>query len=249
MNSETLILIAPASLLLGAALQILAARFCSARAKGILAFLCALPAIVSVAWTVASVQAGQAIERNLLHWDGPLALVLHVDALSVLFALMGTGLGAFVLLYSIGYMAHDKSATRFYASMLVFIGGLCGAGLQRQPLYLLPLLGGGRPVLLQPGGLLVHQPRGGGRRAQSAADDAHCGLRLAGGHSGRFITAPAARSGPIRAWLTHFTGGIFVLMLVALVAKIRASSRCIPGFPKPWPRPLRSAPCCTPPVT
>jgi NADH:ubiquinone oxidoreductase subunit 5 (subunit L)/multisubunit Na+/H+ antiporter MnhA subunit len=28
---------------------------------------------------------------------------------------MGTGLGGFVLLYSIGYMAHDKSATRFYA--------------------------------------------------------------------------------------------------------------------------------------
>jgi len=51
---------------------------------------------------------------------------VHVDALSVLFALMGTGLGAFVLLYSIGYMAHDKSATRFYASMLVFIGGFVG---------------------------------------------------------------------------------------------------------------------------
>ena len=61
-----------------------------------------------------------------LQWDGPLALVFHVDALSVLFALMGTGLGAFVLLYSIGYMAHDKSATRFFASMLVFIAGFVG---------------------------------------------------------------------------------------------------------------------------
>jgi NADH:ubiquinone oxidoreductase subunit 5 (subunit L)/multisubunit Na+/H+ antiporter MnhA subunit len=71
-------------------------------------------------------QGGQAVDLNLLHWDGPLALVFHVDALSVLFALMGTGLGAFVLLYSIGYMAHDKAATRFYASMLVFIGGFVG---------------------------------------------------------------------------------------------------------------------------
>ena len=53
----------------------------------------------------------------------PLALVLHVDALSVLFAFMGACIGGLVLLYSIGYMAHDKAATRFYFSMLVFIGG------------------------------------------------------------------------------------------------------------------------------
>ncbi len=60
---------------------------------------------------------------NPLPWDGPLAFVLHVDALSVLFAFMGACIGGLVLLYSIGYMAHDKSATRFYATMLVFIGG------------------------------------------------------------------------------------------------------------------------------
>ena len=72
------------------------------------------------------VQAGQAFDLNLFGWDGPLALVLHVDALSVLFALMGAGIGGFVLLYSIGYMAHDKSATRFYATMLVFIAGFVG---------------------------------------------------------------------------------------------------------------------------
>jgi multicomponent Na+:H+ antiporter subunit A len=72
------------------------------------------------------VQAGQAIDVNLLQWDGPLTLALHVDALSVLFALMGAGLGGFVLLYSIGYMAHDRSATRFYTTMLIFIGGFIG---------------------------------------------------------------------------------------------------------------------------
>jgi multicomponent Na+:H+ antiporter subunit A len=76
--------------------------------------------------TVPLVHAGQAIDRNLLQWDGPLALVLHVDALSVLFAFTGTCLGGFVLLYSIGYMAHDKAATRFYCSMLTFIGGFVG---------------------------------------------------------------------------------------------------------------------------
>jgi NADH:ubiquinone oxidoreductase subunit 5 (subunit L)/multisubunit Na+/H+ antiporter MnhA subunit len=45
-----------------------------------------------------------------------------------------------------------------------------------------------------------------------------------------------------------FTGGVFVLMLVALVAK-SVQFRCIPGFPRPWPRPPRSAPCCTRPAT
>src|ERR1035437_3156242 len=126
MNAATLILITPCSLLLGAALQILVAKLCSARTKGILAFLACLPAVASVVGLIGWVKAGQAVDLNLLGWDGPLALVFHVDALSVLFALMGTGLGAFVLLYSIGYMAHDKSATRFYASMLIFIAGFVG---------------------------------------------------------------------------------------------------------------------------
>jgi NADH:ubiquinone oxidoreductase subunit 5 (subunit L)/multisubunit Na+/H+ antiporter MnhA subunit len=86
-------------------------------------FLSCLPALVAVAGIAPWVRSGQAIDLNPLPWDGPLAFVLHVDALSVLFAFMGACIGGLVLLYSIGYMAHDKSATRFYAIMLVFIGG------------------------------------------------------------------------------------------------------------------------------
>src|SRR5258708_8336738 len=123
MTAVTLILVAPCSLLLGAVLQILVAKLCSARTKGILAALSCLPAVLAVAALVPRVQAGQAFDVKVLQWDGPLALVLHVDALSVLFALMGAGLGGFVLLYSIGYMAHDKAATRFHPSMLIFIAG------------------------------------------------------------------------------------------------------------------------------
>ena len=126
MNAATLILIAPCSLLLGAALQLLVARLCSARTKGILAVLFCLPAVVAVIGMMQWVRRGQAFDLNVGQWDGPLALVLHVDALSVLFAFMGSVIGALVLLYSIGYMAHDKSATRFYCSMLIFIGGFVG---------------------------------------------------------------------------------------------------------------------------
>ena len=126
MSDVNLILVAPCSLLLGAALQILVAKLVSARTKGILATLFCLPSLVAVAAMVRLVETGQAIDVKLFSWDGPLALVLHVDALSVLFGLMGAGIGGFVLLYSIGYMAHDKSATRFYATMLVFIAGFVG---------------------------------------------------------------------------------------------------------------------------
>ncbi len=126
MSAVNLILIAPCSLLVGAALQIFVAKLVSARTKGILAALFCLPSLIAVAAMVRLVQAGQAIDVNVSSWDGPLALVLHVDALSVLFGLMGAGIGGFVLLYSISYMAHDKSATRFYATMLVFIGAFIG---------------------------------------------------------------------------------------------------------------------------
>jgi multicomponent Na+:H+ antiporter subunit A len=126
MTAATLILIAPCSLLLGAALQIFVARLCSARTKGILAFLACPPALVAVLGILPSVRSGQAIELNVFQSASPLALVLHVDALSVLFALMGASIGAMVLLYSIGYMAHDKAATRFYCTMQIFIGGFIG---------------------------------------------------------------------------------------------------------------------------
>ena len=126
MTSATLILLAPGSLLVGALLQIVVARFCSARVKGILAFLACLPALFAVVALVPSVQAGQALDLQLLPWDGPLALLLHIDALSILFAFMGSGIGGLVLLYSIGYMAHDKSASRFYTTMLIFIAGFVG---------------------------------------------------------------------------------------------------------------------------
>jgi NADH:ubiquinone oxidoreductase subunit 5 (subunit L)/multisubunit Na+/H+ antiporter MnhA subunit len=126
MDAATLILMAPCSLLLGAVLQLLVARLFSARAKGILAFLTCLPAFFAVIGIAPWVQSGGALDLRLMPWDGPLAMVLHVDALSVLFAFMGSCIGGLVLLYSIGYMAHDKSATRFFATMLVFIGGFIG---------------------------------------------------------------------------------------------------------------------------
>jgi multicomponent Na+:H+ antiporter subunit A len=218
MNAATLILIAPCSLLLGAALQILVAKLCSARTKGILAFLACLPAVASVVGLIGWVKAGQAIDVNLLGWDGPLALVLHVDALSVLFALMGTGLGAFVLLYSIGYMAHDKSATRFFATMLVFIGGFVGLVYSANLFifYLCWELVGLCSFSLVGFWYTNREAVAGARKVLLMTHIAGYGLLAA-------ILVVFHRTGSALWTDPHvaqaFTGGVFVLMLVALVAK------------------------------
>ncbi|MGD0096213.1 MAG: proton-conducting transporter membrane subunit [Terracidiphilus sp.] len=213
-----LILIAPCSLLVGAGLQILAGRLLSARNKGILAFLACLPAVVSVAMATRWVQAGQAIDAKLFGWDGPLALVLHVDALSILFALMGTGLGAFVMLYSIGYMEHDKSATRFFATMLVFIGGFVGLVFSANLFifYLCWELVGLCSFSLVGFWYTNSEAVRGARKVLLMTHIAGYGL-LAAILVIYFRTGSALWTNPAVAHA--FTGGVFVLMLVALVAK------------------------------
>ena len=218
MTVPTLILIAPSSLLVGALLQLLVAKFCSARAKGILAFLSCLPAVLAVAATARSVQAGQAIELNLFQWDGPLAMVLHVDALSVLFAFMGTCLGAFVLLYSISYMAHDKSATRFFTTMLIFIGGFVGLVYSANLFffYLCWEVVGLCSFSLVGFWYTNREAVAGARKVLLMTHIAGYGL-LAGILVIYFRTGSALWTDPNVAHA--FTGGIFILMLVSLVAK------------------------------
>jgi len=218
MNAVTFILVAPCSLLLGALLQILIAKLCSARAKGIVAALSSLPAVVAVVAVAPYVHAGQSVDLNLFSWDGPLSLALHVDALSVLFAMMGAGLGGFVLLYSIGYMAHDKSATRFYATMLVFIGGFVGLVFSANlfVFYLCWELIGLCSFSLVGFWYTNREAVNGARKVLLMTHIAGYGLLAA-------ILVIYHRTGSA-LWTDPgvsraFTGGVFVLMLVALVAK------------------------------
>jgi multicomponent K+:H+ antiporter subunit A len=218
MTAATLILIAPLSLLLGAALQLLVARLCSSRTKGILAALSCIPAVLAVAGLAPAVRAGQSVELNMLPWDGPLALVFHVDALSVLFAFMGTFLGAAVLLYSIGYMAHDRAATRFYCSMLIFIGGFVGLVSSANLFFFYlcwEVIGLCSFSLV---GFWYTNPEAvsGARKVLLMTHIAGYGL-LAAILVIYFRTGSALWTDPAVAH--SFTGGIFVLMLAALVAK------------------------------
>ncbi len=218
MDDSSLILIAPCALMFGALLQILVARLCSARTKGILAVLACLPAVAAVAGMVRLVQAGRSVELNLLQWDGPLALVFHVDALSVLFAFMGASIGALVLLYSVAYMAHDRSATRFYCTMQLFIGGFI-ALVYSANLFLLYLCWeviGLCSFSLVGFWYTNREAVAGARKVLLMTHIAGYGLLAA-------ILIIFHRTGSA-LWtdpaVAHsFTGGVFVLMLAALMAK------------------------------
>ncbi|HET6413075.1 MAG TPA: proton-conducting transporter membrane subunit [Anaeromyxobacter sp.] len=126
MLPATLALAGIGSLAAGIVLQLLVAGFASSRAKGVLAVLCSALALFAVLCLAPAVRGGGAVDIALARWDGPFDLVLHVDALSVLFAAMAAGIGGAVLVFSVGYMAGDPACTRFYALMLAFIGGLLG---------------------------------------------------------------------------------------------------------------------------
>lgn len=49
-----------------------------------------------------------------------------VDPLSVLMASIATFIGAWIIVYSVGYMAHEEGLSRYYFFMVFFIGGMTG---------------------------------------------------------------------------------------------------------------------------
>ncbi|HET6436409.1 MAG TPA: proton-conducting transporter membrane subunit, partial [Anaeromyxobacter sp.] len=126
MTPATLALAGIGSLAAGIVLQLALVRLASSRAKGIWAVFSSALALGAVLALAPAVRGGRAVELVLARWDGPFDLVLHVDGLAVLFAAMAAGIGAAVLVFSVGYMARDPACTRFYALMLAFIGGLLG---------------------------------------------------------------------------------------------------------------------------
>lgn len=210
--------LAISSLLLGGVLQILLPRFVSARIKGVLAALSCVPALFAIAAAVPAIRAGGTLDFSLGSWDIPSLFALHVDGLSVLFAAMGVFLGGCVLLYSIGYMAHEAAAKRFYVTMLVFIGGfvvlVCAANLLA--VYVCWEIVGLCSFSLV--GFWYTNPEAvhGARKVLLMTHIAGYGLLAA-------ILVLYHRTGSL-LWtdpaVSHaFTGGVFALMLIAIAAK------------------------------
>jgi len=118
----------------GALLEIVLGGILSRTAKGWLALVAGIIALTAVLGMIPGSIHGEVLTATFLDWDTGIALAYHIDGLSILFMLIGTGVGSAILLYSVGYMAEEEEGTtRFYVLMLVFIGGMvmlvCSANL------------------------------------------------------------------------------------------------------------------------
>ena len=208
-----------ALLFAGALLEIVLGGVLSRVAKGWLAFIAATLAFVATLAILPDFISGAAVTATSFNWDVGTAVIYHVDGLSIVFTLMGTGMGAAILLYSIGYMAEEPAGvTRFYVLMLVFIAGLlvlvCAASL---------LLAYVAWELI---GLCSYFLVAFWYQRQEAADGARKVLiitHLAGYGLLAAILTLYARTGTF-LWTdprvaTAFSGGIVLLMIVAAMAK------------------------------
>lgn len=68
---------------------------------------------------------GQPFHFHLANWmlvgDLKIAFSFTLDSLSLLMALLITGVGSFIHLYSIGYMSKDKGVTKYFAFLNLFV--------------------------------------------------------------------------------------------------------------------------------
>ena len=53
-------------------------------------------------------------------------LSFYVDGLSLLFALIISGVGTLIVIYGGGYLAHDKNVARFFVYILMFMASMLG---------------------------------------------------------------------------------------------------------------------------
>jgi len=101
--------------------------FVSEKARDVFAVVCGFVAAAFALSMVPDVIAG----KTGVYWHLWIPYVnirvgFYVDPLSVFMACIATGIGALVLLYSLGYMEGDPGLTRYYSLMLLFIGGMVG---------------------------------------------------------------------------------------------------------------------------
>lgn len=76
---------------------------------------------------VGAIMAGEVV-RVSYAWAPSLGVNLsfYLDGLSLLFALLITGIGTLIILYTAGYLAQDDQIGRFYAFTLIFMASMLG---------------------------------------------------------------------------------------------------------------------------
>lgn len=101
-------------------------RLLRARTGGALALL---PAALAVSFAAQTGRIADGETVTTAHaWVPSLGVTLSfsLDGLSLLFALLITGIGALILVYAGGYLAGHRDLGRFYALVLLFMGSMLG---------------------------------------------------------------------------------------------------------------------------
>ena len=85
-------------------------------------------AVLSFIALLSADEGARAVSVPLWEWipvgEWSIKAGLQIDQLSILFALLITGVGSLIHIYSIGYMAHDERRRRFFAYLNLFIAAM-----------------------------------------------------------------------------------------------------------------------------
>ncbi|MEV0062409.1 NADH-quinone oxidoreductase subunit L [Nocardia sp. NPDC050718] len=130
MGTATLWLL-PAFPLAGAILLLLLGRFADrwgvylGTAAAVASFVVAVVAFIGM---LGRSDADRAIHEQLFEWvpvgELQVGFGLQLDQLSVCFALLITGVGSLIHVYSIGYMSHDPGKRRFFGYLNLFLAAM-----------------------------------------------------------------------------------------------------------------------------
>ncbi|MFD6396701.1 NADH-quinone oxidoreductase subunit L [Nocardia sp. NPDC060249] len=85
-------------------------------------------AVVAFFGMLGRADADRAVHKELFNWvpvgDLQVGFSLQLDQLSICFALLITGVGSLIHLYSIGYMSHDPDKRRFFGYLNLFLAAM-----------------------------------------------------------------------------------------------------------------------------
>ncbi len=119
-------LFAVLGIFLGAALSPLVVRV-SRQAAGWILGLLPLGVFVFFARQLPAIAHGETVRQSvpwLPSFNTPLSF--YLDGLSLLFALLVTGIGTLIVVYAGGYLQHHEQLGRFYVQLLSFMGAMLG---------------------------------------------------------------------------------------------------------------------------
>ena len=162
-------------------------------------------------------------------------------------ALVVTGVGSVIHVYSIGYMKDDTSYARFFAYLNLFLFFMLLLVLGRSLLGALRRLGRRGPCLLPADRLLVRATsptRAPARRRSSPTASAtpascsacSCSTRRSA-RSTWTASTPRSMARPLPAVSASLVG---MLLFIGATRQSRRRSRCTSGCPTPWPARRRS---------